>query len=307
VSRHSPVLHALMHSQMKDSQENRTRLSNVDWDTFTRFAEFIYGGDYNAPKVCVVLGDAEVEKPRAEIDSPKAGAGYPFGRPAQTEDPFDKAQEEDAEPEWLSGWTSKKKRLTRGGRIPIQKQLPPLATLADFLLPANNSLFFPKIGDTKSRNDALMCDFTEAFCHVRLYAFAEHYQVKSLKNLALRKLHKALMDTIFHSLRVSELVQLLKLAYQSTPDLSPREEPLRDLLTYYVAWNFEALAPMKDLQSLLEAGGTSVNDICQKVCRWIKVPFNHYCVKVYQGGQIVLASFSSKFFLLESKIALFIT
>jgi len=80
----------------------------VDWDTFTRFAEFIYGGDYNTAQACVVLDEARVEIPRAESDSPKAEAAYPFDRPTQTENPFHKAQKADAEPEWPSGWTSEK-------------------------------------------------------------------------------------------------------------------------------------------------------------------------------------------------------
>jgi hypothetical protein len=255
---------------MKESQEHRTRLEYVDSDTFTRFAEFIYGGDYNTAEARVVLDDAEVEKPRAESDIPEAEEVHLFDPPPppepETETSYQEALEDVVELQWPVGWTFREQRA-RGGKIPIQKQLPPLASLATFSLPTNNNVSFPKIADAKIRNDALMYDYTEAFCHVRLYAFAEQYQINDLKNLVLRKLHKVLMDTTFHPLRTSELVQLLKLAYESTPELSSREEPLRELLTHYVAWNFEALAPMEDFQHLLEAGGTSVIDICQKACR----------------------------------------
>lgn len=92
------------------------------------------------------------------------------------------------EPEWSFGLKSKKKR-TRGGKVPIQYQLLPLASLATFPLPANSDVPFPKIIDDKIRNNALMYD---AFCHVRLYAFAEQYQIQDLMNLVLRKLHKVL-------------------------------------------------------------------------------------------------------------------
>jgi hypothetical protein len=52
---------------------------------------------------------------------------------------------------------------------------------------------------------------------------------------------------------VGELVELIQLAYRNTPDLKSKEEPLRNLLTHYVAWNFEELAPMKKFQDFLIA------------------------------------------------------
>ena len=72
VSQHSPVFHALMHSQMKESQENRTRLNNVDSDTFARFAEFIYSGDYNTAEARIVLDDVDPLEatPSIEVDYP---------------------------------------------------------------------------------------------------------------------------------------------------------------------------------------------------------------------------------------------
>ncbi|KAK5456538.1 hypothetical protein LTR55_012062, partial [Exophiala xenobiotica] len=177
-SRHSPVLHTLMHRRMRESQENWMHLNNVDGDTSTRFSEFIYGGDYNSAAACVVLDDPEVGHPRADDVVPKGElreVPCPFGLPAQPEDLFHKAPETNAEPDAYSGCASKKKH-TQGGKIPIWKQPPPLASLADFPLPANTRLLSPKILDTKDRNDSLMYDYTEAFCHIRLYAFAEQYR-----------------------------------------------------------------------------------------------------------------------------------
>lgn len=66
-----------MQSQMKESQENRGPLNNVDSDTSTRFAEFIYGGDYNTAEALVVLNGVEGKKPHPESDSSEAEADYP--------------------------------------------------------------------------------------------------------------------------------------------------------------------------------------------------------------------------------------
>jgi hypothetical protein len=45
VSRHSAALHALMCGHMMEAKEKQTSISDVDKDTFARFAEFIYWGD----------------------------------------------------------------------------------------------------------------------------------------------------------------------------------------------------------------------------------------------------------------------
>jgi BTB/POZ domain len=268
VSRHSPVFDALMHNQMKESQEHRARLSNVDTDTFTRFAEFIYGGDYNAAEAGTVLDDVETEETREESESLSARQAYLLDSATEDAPPA-----EDAPPDEVPGLDSAlsfgfTSKHNRGRKIRIRKQLQSLASLAAFPIPDKKDISFPKIDDATFKNDSeLLYDYTEALCHVRLYAFAEQYQVQDLKNLVLHKLQKALKDTNFHPLHTDELADLVELAYKSTPNLSSREEPLRELLTHHVAWNFKALAPTKDFQRFLEAGGTWVNDICQKVCR----------------------------------------
>lgn len=66
-----------------------------------------------------------------------------------------------------------------------------------------------------------------------LYTFAEKYRVENLKNLVLIKLHRALLQTSFHSKRSVEFFDILVLAYNSTPALD--KEPLRDLLTLFAA------------------------------------------------------------------------
>jgi hypothetical protein len=264
VSRHSPALHALMCGHMMKAEEKQTFISNVDKDTFARFAEFIYGGDYNVAEALIVLDNLDTERRRSESDSP---------RPLEIdveEIPDPPSPEDAADPppldenDWSPPRNSKKKRK-RGIQIPVRNRLPPFA---DFSLPAVDNVSFPEIHDHEAVSDTgLMYDYAEALCHVQLYVFAEKYQINDLKDLVIRKLHKALMDTAFHPLRVGEFVELIQLAYENTPDLKSKEEPLRNLLAHYAAWNFEELAPTSAFQDLLIAGGTFVNDLCQKICR----------------------------------------
>jgi hypothetical protein len=43
-----------------------------------------------------------------------------------------------------------------------------------------------------------MYDYSEVVSHVKLYAFAEKYQIDNLKRLVLCKLHNSLDTTDFH-------------------------------------------------------------------------------------------------------------
>jgi hypothetical protein len=173
VSRHSPALHALMCGHMMEAEEKQTFISDVDKDTFARFAEFIYGGDYNVAEALIVLDDLDTERRRSESDSP---------RPLEIdveEIPDPPSPEDAADPppldenDWSPPRNSKKKRK-RGIQIPVRNRLPPFA---DFSLPAVDNVSFPEIHDHEAVSDTgLMYDYAEALCHVQLYVFAEKYQ-----------------------------------------------------------------------------------------------------------------------------------
>ncbi|KPI37084.1 uncharacterized protein AB675_3679 [Cyphellophora attinorum] len=48
-------IRCMMRVQMKESREGRVRLEHVDHDTFLRFAEYLYGQNYNSAEALVVL------------------------------------------------------------------------------------------------------------------------------------------------------------------------------------------------------------------------------------------------------------
>lgn len=258
VSRHSSVFHALMCGHMKEAEEKQTCLSNVDEDSFARFAEFIYGGDYNADVPLIVLDGLEFKRDNAGSESPKSAEEAREESVAIPPRSYEESESGGSEPSHDS-----KKRRKRGNQIPIRKRL---GSFSNFTLPSIDKVSFPEIDDPEAGSDTgLMYDYAEALCHVRLYVFAEQYQINKLKDLALCKLHSTLENTTFRPLRVKELCDLIRLAYQNTPELTSKEEPLRSLLTHYVAWRFEELAPTKKFQELFIDGGIIVNDLCQKV------------------------------------------
>jgi hypothetical protein len=258
-----------MCGNMREAEEKQTCVADVDEDTFVRFAEFIYGGDYNVAKPLVVLDDLAAEEDSSgknnaqEVEAAvvEESAAQPV---VEIIDVIDGAAPttDDAWGDW-GIWAPVKKKKKREIKTPVRDTLLPFA---DYYLPSVDRILFLKLDDSNAEIDwDSMYDYTEALCHIRLYVFAERYQVDALKDLVIRKLHHVLNNTVFHPSRISELVDLIQFAYQNTPDLEAMKEPLRSLLTHYVAWKCESLVSVKEFQQLLLAGGPFVNDLFQKV------------------------------------------
>jgi hypothetical protein len=167
---------------MIEAEEKQTSISNVDKNTFARFAEFIYRGDYNVAEALIVLDNLDTERRRSESDSPRpleVEAAEP-PPPAPAADPL--PPDEDY---WPPSRNSKKKRK-RDIQIPIRNRLP---LFADFSLPAVDNISFPEIHDHETVSDTgLMYDYAKTLCHVQLYVFAKKYQINDLKDLVIRKL-----------------------------------------------------------------------------------------------------------------------
>jgi hypothetical protein len=203
----------------------------VGIDTFTQFAEFVYGGDYNVAMA---------------VDPQKNEAAPGFGVASAPSDWEDWTSQSKMKPK------TKKKRDGSGVSF---------RTLAD-LRPTVEKLAFPvlevsEIGRTQEY------DYSQAFSHVHLYLFAEKYQVNSLKDLTLQKLFDVLSDTRFDSSRTGDLCQMIQHVYEKTPELVSKKEPLRNMLSYFVAYNFENLTCSEEFQKMLTAGGQIVNDMSQ--------------------------------------------
>jgi hypothetical protein len=213
---------------MQEAKGQQASLEDVDEDTFTRFGEFLYGGNYNVTKPTVV------DQPRSEGgDSKSASQQLPS------------------------------KRKKQDNRTRAQERFLGFANLQ---LPTVDKDSFPVIESSGvEKNTSKMYDYSQAFCHVHLYTFAEKYQINSLKNLILCNLHKVLRDTKFHPSRIGDLCDMIRYVYQNTPELISQEEPLRSMLVHYVACNFERLVLTEEFQELIIAGGPIIKALCQKV------------------------------------------
>lgn len=253
----------MINGQMKEAVEGRVRLNEVDQDTFIRFIEYLYGNDYNPAKPLVVIDHHD--------DNALCDSGSP-GSPAPIVEEAASTYSPPAEPvaladnDWALGLTpkhKKHKKHTRKSRK--QNYTLPLENFKEFVLPHFEPMPFPRF--ESAQNDAdLMYDYSEILSHVRLYGFAEKYQIKNLQALILGKLHMALEQTSFHPRRTDEFLLILKLAYDNTPDLR-EPEPLRNLLTLFGAWNFPDLIASLGFLELIHHQQDCVMHLCQKVAR----------------------------------------
>lgn len=90
--------------------------------------------------------------------------------------------------------------------------------------------------------------------------------INNWARFVLSKLHHALSQTNFHPQRMHEFLDILALAYDSTPEADGKE-PLRDLLTLFGAWYFQDLVASEEFQLLIADYGQCVVHLCQKVAR----------------------------------------
>ncbi|MCJ1259442.1 hypothetical protein MMC24_007279 [Lignoscripta atroalba] len=252
---------------MKEADEGSALLKHVDEDTFARFAEYIYAGDYCVNESPIVTSESHTS-----------------GEPSNSIDKGPHLEEEVHEaPE---GWNSsmfKNKRERRRERKIIESYkyivaedsdlphptfpVPEVSGLPDLTFPvpdvikafATPSELRPNTGPTE--------DYTESFLsHARIYVFAEEYHIKRLKDMAIYKLHHALLKFHCFPERGEDITRLIEYSYRK--DLAALElggEPLRNLVAHYAACNLKALQQSEVFLDLLEEGGPFVKDLFQKV------------------------------------------
>jgi hypothetical protein len=283
VSQQSKGLDRLINGKMAEASSGVTEFEDVLEDTFIRFCQFAYVGDYETPafthhleaensnslsskalsKSSLVAGkaskiDEHVEQAEAEVQ--------PWEYPAevQVEDPPPDAIENN----WNGrGETSKKKSKTKTHR-------------------SNSSIlrqeFDNKFYDTetaasvaKSRckirgNELLEEDYTPVFLgHARLYVFAEKWGIDALKTLTLSKLHKTLVAFKIYEARRGDIVELVRFAYsnENTPDLDEDVDALRDLVTHYVTCELKSLTESPGFLALLEQPGLFSRDLVKMMMK----------------------------------------
>ncbi|PQE15062.1 BTB POZ-like protein [Rutstroemia sp. NJR-2017a BVV2] len=247
----SAPLHSLMRGGMTESQAGCTKWDDVSKETFERFAQFAYTGDYSVPvgKKRKLRAKGKVEGKEKEKNSVNVSltTEIPIDFGAAPAEDIPGVIESD---DWsLGGWGVRsgkhRKYRTTGRREKVPEPSPeeiPNALLSPSLPPSPRLLprdKYPErhpfklsadfhtlsFSDLAPRNNyGSTCEPSEIFdrnlnyssifiAHATLYILADYRLVDSLKTLALYKLHKTLCTFQLSASNAEDVVNLARYVY----------------------------------------------------------------------------------------------
>ncbi|KAJ6784541.1 hypothetical protein PWT90_06759 [Aphanocladium album] len=223
VASQSKVLDSLVNGAMKEAEDGCTTWENVSEDTFVRFAQYVYTGDYQ--------GATPFMPPVAERPNTAAANGDPIAE--SLADTFVNTPKIE---------TTKKKSKS----FPIAVAEPtschknaPLSTKATWG-EFKSLRFYEYSGGSYSLptdNDHYSSEYQEVFLsHARVHVVADYYMIEPLAQLSLDKLHTILCHFKLHRKRRCDVVTLLCFCYEEDT-----HQRLRDLVNAYAACYFKDL------------------------------------------------------------------
>jgi hypothetical protein len=272
---------------MAEANIGVTEFEDVLEDTFIRFCQFAYAGNYETPaftrhveaensdslsskalsKLSLIAGEAtEIDEHVVQAVAEAPPWGFPVE--AQVEVPVEDPPPEPTENSW-NGWgdTSKKKSKAKTYRSKssiLRQEFD--KKFYDTETTASAAKFRCKIRGNELPEE----DYTPVFLgHARLYVFAEKWGIDALKTLTLSKLHKTLAAFKIYEARRGDIVELVRFAYsnENTPDLDEGVDALRALVTHYVTCELDSLIESSDFLALLEQQSLFSPDLVKMVVK----------------------------------------
>ena len=242
IAEQSAALASLVSGSMKEARIGTVTWEHVDEETFARWAQFLYTGDYS-PASCVIAADpATCFEETSSSPEPQADALPDLSLDQWSFQELSKAKQ----PAWKGGESSERCRFHD-----LANPIPSVSKIS------NKSKIRP--------NGSSIEDYSPVFLgHARLYVFAEKWGIESLQTLALHKLHATLCKYKPYQERYGDVTELIKYTYQNTPT---REsiDGLRALVTKYVAQEQRQIAKSEPCLSLVEDEGSFARDLLSMV------------------------------------------
>ena len=242
-SEQSSALRTLVSGSMKEAQAGTVDWEDVDEETFARWAQFVYTGDY-PPVSCNIVAEpttsAEEATPSPELQ--------PEVLPDQS-----------LEDSWGFQSFSKTRKPARKSGLFTER-----SKFHDLTYPVPSLSKFSSMCKIRP-NESSVEDYSPVFLgHARLYVFAEKWGIESLRTLALHKLHATLCGYKPYKPRYGDVVELIKYTYQNTPT-QKRMGGLRALVTKDVAQEQIQIAKSESCLSLVEDEGSFARDLLSMV------------------------------------------
>ncbi|KAL2071827.1 hypothetical protein VTL71DRAFT_13062 [Oculimacula yallundae] len=253
----SKPLQALVRSGLSESETGHATWDNVSKETFVRFAQFAYTGDYSVPKLMprevVALHDKDpnVEDTPFEED-------MPLEKVAEEMTPYDHQFHAFGSRNW--------KRDRKGRRYEATHEDPePDLTLSKFqraLIEPHSLHNYAADAFDPPKSFEHNKIYSSAFVgHASLWVLGDYQLVESLKALALYKLHKTLSIFQLSKENISDVVDLARYAY-SDEGAGSKEgiSELRNLVCLFLAVHRKVLCNDDGFLNLMAEGGPLVKD-----------------------------------------------
>ncbi|KAL7913169.1 hypothetical protein GGI35DRAFT_279521 [Trichoderma velutinum] len=229
-TRQSPVFERLANGNFSEAADKCVKWTSVDEDTFIRFWQYTYTGQYTAaPPVSL----ATESKPEATLELPPSPP--PRSSPPPTHPPMMALFDSLPPP--------------RRNETPQELQRKALWNVFLNQRPFDSVQTAGSIPATRATNNPANEDYANTFLsHARLITFAECYGITELMAHSLNELHGTLEGFTLHKERVNDVVALLDYCYE---DSAP--ERLRNLVTLYAACKMDKLWKSEQFLALVAA------------------------------------------------------
>lgn len=255
-----------MHGKMKEAQDGHAAIDDVEADTFARFCEYLYTGEYTAADHTIVLHTAattlEEEDEKEDTSAHQNGMQVGLVDDELGLPPSSKKDRKRANNHWSS--TTIHDAL---GTVPSGHNTHPWNTFVARVWPREPTRPSPAF-----RANAGPCeDYSEVFLsHARVYVFADRYDVGALRSLALHNLHKALINFTLHAESVPDIATLFRYVYQHTPEREGCIDQLRVLVIEYVACKVEQMVSNETFAAVLSAENSASVDLTKMILKRLR-------------------------------------
>ena len=280
IAKQSPALHALINGNMKEADSGETTFDDVSEETFIRFCQFAYSGDYETPVFTLepkVPSSTKTLSQRSSTADDDAESIVEAPQDDLAADPsvesVYEAEDSDSNDSVLTfeakivapGDSSGKENISKTRRLRREMDRK------DYDIEAARSITTARCEIRE--NSLAEEDYTPVFLgHARLYVFAEKWGIEALKLLTLHKLHRTLIKFSIYEARRGDIAELAIFAYsnENTPDLEDDMDALRALVIHYITCELESLIDAPEFLALLEQPGLFSRDLVKMMMKRIE-------------------------------------
>lgn len=244
----SAPLATLMNGSMREAIGGVATLKEVDEQTFVRFCEYAYMGDYTPAQQQIVLPSPKLDKGEYQAECYCAERTFPAHKKDKKRKGGSKFADDVAVEEYC-------------GRCSLET---PTQKLWDEFQCRTYSVVSPKF---RPREHLAECEADSGpfLCHARVYVFADTYDIPTLRSLALDKLHHALCSLEVITDRMEKVIELARFSYSNdnTRDNEAGRDldDLRKMVVHFVICVFGTIVKDDKFLGLVEEGGCFARDL----------------------------------------------